>query len=120
MSGTIGLTSSAKYLDDILLKNNPPYRCKLLNFINSVTNKSRNIRNMAKASNNEYDAHMLLNYVKDECLTRLDNKFKNIISDLEYKLSVNIITTVFKLDFTPNTKTQLALQCKEALKLSSK
>jgi hypothetical protein len=120
MSGAIGLTPSAQYLDDILLKNNPSYRNKLLNFIGAITKKSKNYRNMAKASNNNFDAYAILNYQRDMTIKNLDEKFKNIITEKEYSLALTFIYTVFKLDFTPNTKTQLALQRKEALKMISK
>jgi hypothetical protein len=110
MAGHIGLTRAGQCLDRILTETNPSYKASLNIFITDFTKRLKRIRHMLDQNDNISDKHLILTLLRNEFMMRLDKSFKEIIADkFIYSLIQTYIHTLTKMNFTPTTKTQIAL-----------
>jgi len=111
MAGVIGLTHAGQYLDDVLFKNNPPYKLKIYKFINNFTSRCKNLHKCLDLNDKKF---ILETCVRKEYFKMVDNNFKEIVTDLEYRLLTNYVYTLTRDDFNPSTKTQKSLSNKKS------
>ena len=109
MAGEIGLTNAGQYLDEILTKNKPTYKVRLVKFIHAFTITLKRVRPVINQCSNMNDKYLILNLLKNEYMTRFDNQFKEIVDELTYNLTHNYIYALTRPNFTPTTITQLDL-----------
>ena len=109
MAGEIGLTNAGQYLDDILTKNNPPYKNRLVKFITNFTATLKRTRPAILQCDNMNDKHLILKLLKDNYTTQFDETFKEIVDKRVYTLTRNYIHALTRVDFIPTTKTQINL-----------
>lgn len=109
MAGAIGLTQAGQAIDAILTKENPDYKSHLTRFITKLTLKCKKIHS---SISNFSDKQFLLELVKVHYYSRLDKKFKDVISPTLYTNTQSYINALTRINFIPNTKTQKSLQRK--------
>ena len=109
MAGEIGLTKAGQYLDDILTKNNPTYKSRLVKFILGFNTTLKRVRPIINQCNNMNDKHLILNLLKNEYMMRFDDEFKEIVDELTYILTRKYIRALTRPNFIPTTTTQLDL-----------
>lgn len=114
MSGTIGLTKAAQWLDDILTETNPSYKNRLFVFINRFTLRTKHIRATMLTGGDSVHTNYVLGLVKQDYLERLTVEFGDIITPLELSLARNHICALTRHDFIPDTNTQYHLRRKAA------
>ena len=115
MAGNIGLTAAGQYLDDILTRENPPYRRKLTMFITGFTITVKRLHKVIEHCSVEDDKYLVLCLIRKKYVDEFDRKFKAIVNDRTYTLSRNYIYALTTPGFTPTTKTQLDLMRKKKL-----
>jgi hypothetical protein len=120
MAGNIGLTAAGQYLDDVLTKTNPSYRRSLTMFINNFTATMKRLRKAVDICTALNDKVLLLHGVRKEYVSRFDKKFKSIVDNLVYRLTLSYIYALTTPGFTPTTTTQLALIRKQNQVLESR
>ncbi len=110
MAGVIGLTRAGQYLDLLLFENNPIYKSNIITFINRFTTVCNRIQCQLKQFDNKDDVMRILSYIRHDYNMRLRREFEGKIEDKYYSLLRNYINTLTKYDFSPMTKTQIALR----------